>query len=59
MTIFEVEEDLKREKFAIEKFVSIFNGSYQKLDQFDIDYKVFNESKELIAYVEVKGRIKQ
>ena len=58
MTIFEVEEDLKREKFAIEKFVSLFNGSYEKLGQFDIDYKVFNESKELIAYVEVKGRIK-
>ena len=56
--IFEVEEDLKKEKVAIKKFVSIFNGSYEKLGQFDIDYKIFNEAKELIAYAEVKGRVK-
>ena len=33
MTIFEVEEDLKREQVAIKKFVDIFGGSFQKLDQ--------------------------
>ena len=58
MTIFEVEEDLKREQVAIKKFVDIFGGSFQKLDQFDIDYKVFDKDKNLIAYAEVKGRIK-
>lgn len=56
--IFEVEEDLKKEKVAIKKFVSIFNGSYEKLGPFDIDYKIFNEAKGLIAYAEVKGRVK-
>ena len=58
MTIFEVEEDLRREQVAIKKFVDIFGGSFQKLDQFDIDYKVFDKDKNLIAYAEVKGRIK-
>jgi len=56
--IFEKPEDLEREKNAIEKFVSLFGGSYQKLDQFDIDFKIFDKDKKLIAYVEVKGRNK-
>ena len=56
--IFEVEEDLKRERVAIKKFVDIFGGSFQKLDQFDIDYKIFDKEKNLIAYAEVKSRIK-
>jgi hypothetical protein len=58
MTIFETEEDLRREKKAIELFVSLFGGSYQKLDPFDIDFKVFDKDKKLIAYAEVKGRIR-
>jgi hypothetical protein len=56
--IFENDEDLESEKNAIKKFVSIFGGSYQKLGQFDIDFKVFDKEKKLIAYVEVKGRKK-
>ena len=55
---FETEQDLIREKKAIELFVSIFNGSYQRLDPNDIDFKVFDEKKELVAYAEVKGRIR-
>jgi len=53
--IFETKEDLEREKKAIELFVNMFTGSYKKLDQFDIDYKVFDKDKTLIAYAEVKG----
>jgi len=53
--IFETKEDLEREKKAIELFVNMFGGSYKKLDQFDIDYKVFDKDKTLIAYAEVKG----
>lgn len=56
--IFETETDLVRERKAIELFVSIFKGSYKKLDPFDIDYKVFDKDNNLIAYVEVKGRIR-
>ena len=55
---FETEIDLIREKKAIELFVSIFGGSYKKLDPHDIDYKVFDKDKNLIAYAEVKGRIR-
>lgn len=56
--IFETEVDLIREKKAIELFVSIFGGSYQKLDRNDIDYKVFDKDNNLIAYAEVNGRIR-
>lgn len=55
---FETETDLIREKKAIELFVSIFSGSFKKLDPQDIDYKVFDKDKNLIAYAEVKGRIR-
>jgi hypothetical protein len=58
MTTFETENDLLREKKAIELFVSIFGGSYKKLDPNDIDYKIFDKDKNLIAYAEVKGRIR-
>lgn len=58
MTIFETEQDLLREKKAIELFVSVFGGSFNKLGPQDIDYKVFNKEGALIAYVEVKGRLK-
>jgi hypothetical protein len=46
-------EEQRREKRAIDLFVSLFNGSYQKLDPNDIDYKVFDQDKNLIAYAEV------
>lgn len=55
---FETEQDLIREKKAIQTFVSIFGGSFKKLDPHDIDYKVFDKEGNLIAYVEVKGRIR-
>ena len=57
MTTFETDQDLLREKKAIEVFVNVFEGSYLKLDPQDIDYKVFKDGK-LIAYAEVKGRLK-
>lgn len=55
---FETEQDLKREQKAIECFVNIFGGSYKKLDRHDIDYKVLDKTGKLIAYAEVKGRIR-
>jgi len=58
MVIFETETDLIREKKAIETFVNVFGGSCLKLDPFDIDYKVFDKDKKLIAYAEVKGRMR-
>lgn len=58
MMIFEKDSDLKREQKAIETFVKIFGGSFKKLDPFDIDYKIFDKDNNLIAYAEVKGRIR-
>jgi hypothetical protein len=58
MMIFETATDILREKKAIDLFVNIFKGSYKKLDQLDIDYKVSDERGQLIAYVEVVGRMR-
>jgi len=58
MMIFENEQDLEREKKAITLFVNTFGGSFQKLDPFDIDYKIFDREGKLIAYAEVKGRVR-
>ena len=55
---FETETDLLREKKAIELFVSIFGGSFKKLDPHDIDFKIFDKDNKLISYAEVKGRIR-
>ena len=56
--IFETDTDILREKKAIDLFVSIFKGSYKKLDPLDIDYKVSDDRGQLIAYVEVVGRMR-
>ena len=53
---FESEQDLLRERKAIELFASLYRYTYKKLDPNDIDYKLFNADGTLIAYVEVKGR---
>jgi len=53
---FESNKDLTRERKAIEKFVAKFKGTYKKLGENDVDYRVFDSTGKLIAYVEVKGR---
>lgn len=58
MTTFNSSEDARREKKAIEVFVNMFSGSYQKLDPLDVDYKVFDKDNKLIAYAEVVPRMK-
>jgi len=58
MMTFDTPEDLRREKKAIELFVSMFSGSYQKLDPQDVDYKVFDKDNKLIAYAEVVSRVR-
>lgn len=55
---FETNVDLIRETKGIESFVKIFSGGFKKLGPNDIDYKVFDAEKNLIAYAEVKGRLK-
>jgi hypothetical protein len=56
--IFETDTDILREKKAIDLFVSIFGGSYKKLDPQDIDYKVSDKDGQQVAYVEVVARMR-
>lgn len=58
MKTFEKPTDLLVENRAIKTFVRVFGGSFKKLDQFDVDYRVFDKEGKVIAYVEVKGRNK-
>ena len=51
-------EELRRERRAIDCFVNMFSGSYQKLDANDIDYKVFDSDGKLIAYAEVSSKVR-
>lgn len=51
-------ENMSRERLAIDTYVSLFGGTYSKLGPNDIDYKVFDKDGELVGYVEVVPRIK-
>ena len=55
---FETDKDLQREEKAIQRFVSLFGGSYNKLGPHDVDYAVYDKYDRLISFVEVKGRNK-
>jgi len=54
----ETDKDKARELKAITTFVNSFGGSFEKLDYFDIDFKVFDKDGKFIAYAEVKGRLR-
>ena len=53
---YETQEDKDRELKAIDKFVKLFKGSYKKLGPNDVDFRVFDKDKKIIAYAEVKGK---
>jgi hypothetical protein len=53
---FENDSHLEREKRAIEKFTSLFNLTYKKLGENDVDFQVYNQQGVLAGFVEVKGR---
>lgn len=56
--IFETDVDRAREERAIKVFCNTFGGSYEKLSELDIDFKIYDKDRTPIAYVEVKGRIR-
>jgi hypothetical protein len=45
--------DKERELEAITKYVSLFGGSFQKLGQTDVGYKIFDKEGMVVGYVEV------
>jgi hypothetical protein len=51
---FETEEDRERELKAIALFCKKFLAKFEKLEKWDIDYKVTRDGR--VCYVEVKGR---
>lgn len=56
---FETEEDKARELKAITKYISVIGGSYEKLGDNDIDFRVYDKNNRLSGYVEVKGCLKE
>ena len=55
---FEKEKDIERENKAIETFLKPFNGTFDKLGCNDIDFKIYDSKNNLLAFVEVKGRLR-
>jgi hypothetical protein len=51
--IFESEKDTKLQKNAIQCFVNLFKGDFMRLSHTDVDYKVFDKDKNLIAYADI------
>lgn len=55
---FETEEDRRRELKAIQTYTKTFGGTFIKLSQDDIDFKLVDEKGITTGYVEVKGRVR-
>lgn len=58
MMTFKTEEERLRKIKAITTFANVFGGSFQKLSDNDIDFKVFDKDNNLIAYAEVVTRLR-
>ena len=54
---FENQESLEREHKAVLLFCCIYDYTYEKLGDHDIDFKIYKDGK-LVCYLEVKGRNK-
>lgn len=54
---FETQKDLSRETKAINKLCELFDLKAEKLDDYDLDYKLYLKSGILFIYAEVKGRV--
>ena len=52
---FENDDHRQREQRAITKFCSLFDLTFRKLGENDIDFQIF-KSDSLVGFVEVKGR---
>ena len=52
---FENDDHRQREQRAITKFCSLFDLTFKKLGENDIDFQIF-KSDRLVGFVEVKGR---
>jgi|TARA_R110000787_G_scaffold252731_1_gene358175 hypothetical protein len=52
--MFELDQDLKKEKAAVKLYLRRTSGTYKKLSPSDVDFRLFGENKSVIGYAEVK-----
>ena len=52
--IFEKDQDIKKEKKAIELYLRRLGGSYKKLSPDDVDFRITGDSGGVVGYAEVK-----
>mgnify|MGYP001166886951 FL=1 len=58
-TRFENKNDLNRENKSCLFFCNLYNYTFEKLGDNDIDFKIYDKDKNFIFYLEVKGRLKK
>tara|TARA_R110001606_G_scaffold292404_4_gene440293 strand:+ start:66 stop:467 length:402 start_codon:yes stop_codon:yes gene_type:complete len=52
--MFEQDQDINKEKKAVELYLRRLGGSYKKLGQDDVDFRIQGENGAVIGYAEVK-----
>jgi hypothetical protein len=51
--MFEQDQDISKEKKAVELYLRRIGGSYKKLSPDDVDFRIIGENKSTIGYAEV------
>lgn len=51
--MFEQDQDITKEKKAVELYLRRIGGSYKKLSPGDVDFRIIGENKSTIGYAEV------
>ena len=51
--MFEQDQDITKEKKAVELYLRRIGGSYKKLSPDDVDFRIIGENKSTIGYAEV------
>ncbi len=51
--MFEQDQDISKEKKAVELYLRRMGGSYKKLSPDDVDFRIMGENKSTIGYAEV------
>lgn len=52
--MFEADQDLTKEKKAVELYLKRLGGSFKKLSAGDVDFRILADNKAVIGYAEVK-----
>jgi len=52
--MFDLDQDLNKEKEAVQLYLKRLGGSFKKLSRDDVDFRILGENKSVIGYAEVK-----